>query len=377
MDTMTTIVVACEAVSITFLLPILYEALFDLPRANRKNTSFALCAIFTLLGTACDMFAFITDGYSFGFLQEIANLASLFVMGLIATSFGYYIYYLIAEKTEISIWLIRPLLLINIASVFATIIGFYLGTVYTVIDYVYTPTGLYYLEIAMPSVSLVYVWCIVIHYRKALDRKATITISLYCMLPFIAFMVEFIEPLLVLSYAAVSLSIEFLFILLQSDRISDYKMRSNLLKEMSYKDSLTGLKNRRAFNDDIDKQTEGSLGLVYCDLNGLKQVNDERGHKAGDEYLIRFANMLASSFPNDAIYRISGDEFAVMVKADTDKFGMLTDSFTTLTAESGIASIGAAHGNANDISSLIKLAEKQMYKSKAEFYLTHVRYERH
>ena len=85
--------------------------------------------------------------------------------------------------------------------------------------------------------------------------------------------------------------------------------------ELAFKDELTGLKNRRGFMNRaeplFDRAASGSLSLLVLDVDGLKTINDECGHLAGDEALRQVASKLKElSF--DA-FRIGGDEFTVLV----------------------------------------------------------------
>jgi diguanylate cyclase (GGDEF)-like protein len=84
---------------------------------------------------------------------------------------------------------------------------------------------------------------------------------------------------------------------------------------MAYRDELTGLGNRRAFNDRTSdlpqEQRGGSTGIVLFDVDGLKNLNETCGHQAGDELLAVVGRRL-SIIKGDA-YRIGGDEFAVVI----------------------------------------------------------------
>ncbi len=86
-------------------------------------------------------------------------------------------------------------------------------------------------------------------------------------------------------------------------------------KDLSNTDSLTGLKNRNAYDLDLENliHTERieNYALVLCDLNALKAVNDQCGHKLGDEYIKHFAQALESQANDEHVsYRIGGDVFA-------------------------------------------------------------------
>ncbi len=87
-------------------------------------------------------------------------------------------------------------------------------------------------------------------------------------------------------------------------------------KDLSNTDSLTGLKNRNAYDLDIENLISAGRinnhALVLADLNALKSVNDKYGHKQGDEYIKCFAKaLIAEEDTNHIPYRIGGDEFAV------------------------------------------------------------------
>ena len=85
-------------------------------------------------------------------------------------------------------------------------------------------------------------------------------------------------------------------------------------------DPLTRLLNRRAFDAQLDAEVaravryNHSLGLLLCDLNGFKRLNDDHGHAAGDTALERVGAALQATIRTvDSAYRIGGDEFAVLL----------------------------------------------------------------
>jgi diguanylate cyclase (GGDEF)-like protein len=85
-------------------------------------------------------------------------------------------------------------------------------------------------------------------------------------------------------------------------------------------DSLTRLGNRRSFMAELDtclrrSGPDGRIALVYCDLDGFKELNDAHGHTVGDDVLTRFGRVLASSVREDDVaFRIGGDEFALVLR---------------------------------------------------------------
>jgi diguanylate cyclase (GGDEF)-like protein/PAS domain S-box-containing protein len=102
--------------------------------------------------------------------------------------------------------------------------------------------------------------------------------------------------------------------------ITKRKMMEESLKEAAITDELTGLLNRRGFFALAEQQcrladrTKRGMSLLYIDLDGLKTINDELGHPAGDQALADMAAILKTTFRgSDIIARMGGDEFAVLL----------------------------------------------------------------
>lgn len=80
---------------------------------------------------------------------------------------------------------------------------------------------------------------------------------------------------------------------------------------------MTGLGNRKCFDDFIDEHSDieanhGNIAVVFIDLNGLKHINDTRGHDAGDQTLVDVARFLEESFRDEDVkMHLSGDEFVI------------------------------------------------------------------
>ena len=89
----------------------------------------------------------------------------------------------------------------------------------------------------------------------------------------------------------------------------------NRLRRIANEDLLTQIKNRRAFNQDIEKMemATGPKSAILFDLDNFKQINDYFGHAKGDEVLIQASSFIKNLLGNqDSLYRIGGDEFAVL-----------------------------------------------------------------
>src|SRR6516164_2148597 len=102
------------------------------------------------------------------------------------------------------------------------------------------------------------------------------------------------------------------------------------LQRVSAIDGLTGIANRRQFDEVLGREwrraqrRDGPVGLILCDVDSFKPYNDHFGHLAGDECLRQIAQCLASNVrrPTDLAARYGGEEFAIILP-DTDENGAL------------------------------------------------------
>ena len=152
--------------------------------------------------------------------------------------------------------------------------------------------------------------------------------------------------------------------------------RRNLLKRleaMSYRDQLTDIGNRHAMNDYLVKiNREDSLGIVYCDVTGLKRVNDRDGHEAGDKLLLRACSCLKRFFEDYALFRIGGDEFlAICPKISEEELrGRVEHLQTDMRENDAIMAIGVVwrQDGRENINMLLSEADGLMYDDKRAYY---------
>ena len=181
----------------------------------------------------------------------------------------------------------------------------------------------------------------------------------------------------------------FLYLLLSSVilifTVQKLTVRIHHEKRKADTDAMTGMKNRRAYEDDIlylKEEPKTKLKDLVCmmiDINELKMLNDRYGHDTGDKAIKGFAEIIDKTFGSYGnIYRMGGDEFAAFLFVDTTKLTQLIENaeaeITEWSAENNIR-LSMSHGAASTeefpdltVEELTKIADERMYKSKSLFY---------
>ena len=158
-------------------------------------------------------------------------------------------------------------------------------------------------------------------------------------------------------------------------------------KKKIYTDPLTGVKSKQAYIEDEEKLNKKirsglvkELGVVVFDVNDLKSVNDNLGHDTGDIYIYTASMMISEFFENSPVYRIGGDEFAVILEGgdygNREKLLAAFDHQSEENQRSGkvvVASGMAVFKKESDrkIRDIFERADRQMYLRKSELKKLH------
>ncbi|HEY4779447.1 MAG TPA: diguanylate cyclase [Solirubrobacterales bacterium] len=150
--------------------------------------------------------------------------------------------------------------------------------------------------------------------------------------------------------------------------------QANTYKDLAYTDTLSGLPNRRAFEDRAarlkDLADAKPLALLMLDLDGFKAVNDSGGHEAGDRMLTLMARTIAGGLrEGDFVARLGGDEFAVLLpQTDLGEAATLAERLRSRVQDAGsVASVTASIGVAmqdNDVRRAMLRADVALYDAK-------------
>ena len=148
---------------------------------------------------------------------------------------------------------------------------------------------------------------------------------------------------------------------------------------MSITDQGTGLMNRVAYEKCLrksDQRVIAPAACIYIDANGLHEINNERGHEAGDQLLHAVAEHLREQFPRDDLYRVGGDEFVVFPApaAEAEYEARMRAVSESLAAQGHSISYGIAVCEAaNGLRELVREADEKMLGSKRAYYAEHDR----
>ncbi|MCR5784297.1 MAG: GGDEF domain-containing protein [Eubacterium sp.] len=170
-------------------------------------------------------------------------------------------------------------------------------------------------------------------------------------------------------------------IIYTTQNIDNDKRREEHLIRISMTDEMTRLYNRRSYEENIseykEKEMEDDLVIVAADINGLKVVNDTKGHVAGDELIRGAANCIVSAVGKlGRVFRIGGDEFVAIIRtsdAESAANYIKGKANTWHGAYNDCVHLAvgfaAKRDNPNvDINELGKIADAMMYEDKEKYY---------
>ena len=157
----------------------------------------------------------------------------------------------------------------------------------------------------------------------------------------------------------------------------------NLLSIENFKDSLTHVGNKGAYLQKLQEINNAGkdFAIVMVDINNLKKMNDELGHKAGDMYILGCCKMVCQIFLHSPVFRIGGDEFVVIVENEDypnryscverlrENFEKSFNKVTNKPWEKYSAAVGMAESSAEarTAEQVFKLADEAMYEDKMKF----------
>ena len=180
--------------------------------------------------------------------------------------------------------------------------------------------------------------------------------------------------------SVVALLVVGIYLMYMFSKIMKEKYEKEKLLYISNTDALTGCLNRHAYETDINKlDLKKEWIYISLDLNSLKHINDTYGHDVGDEMICAAAACMTASFGEfGRVYRIGGDEFAVIITQKPDEIDAMKNEFDSSVAgwrgrlvDSMTISYGCVSSLEEDwehVYDIAKEADRRMYASKSRYY---------
>ncbi len=285
--------------------------------------------------------------------------------------YSLYFYIVIKEKNDKATnKLLIFIFLVCAADLLFLTIGTFNGELFRIENHNFIGGPWYSFAAIGPTVCIVSILLYIIINAKKIGLIYSVALSSYLVLSLICAIIQIINREAEISYIGSTLSLLIIYIMLQSNTISENRIRAEIYNDLSSRDFLTGLLNRRGYDLEIKKIKDSeNIAVIFCDLNNLKFINDNFGHDSGDKYIQKFSNILKSFFSNDILCRISGDEFVIICVNPVEVFEEKMNEFKYVIENNHqIAAFGYTLGSGNDFIKLVNMAEKLMYDDKKSYY---------
>lgn len=322
---------------------------FDVIKSRKKGSKYSIDSYRWFLYSV--MFYYVTDAL-WGVLYEAKHPKAIYLDT---------VFYYIAMTVAVFLWTRYVINYLNENNIFISLLAFS-GWAYLIIDgclliinffypvkFYFDQDGVYHacitrygmlvVQICMFLVTAIYVFIFdaKTKWSKWKDRLRHRTIGAFGIAMTLFVVAQYFYPLLPLYSIGYLLGVCLIHTFVIESEKDDYRReleahisREELqrvelgsARELAYTDSLTGVKNKRAFTEaqesiqiDITAGTLSEFGIVVFDLNGLKMVNDTKGHDAGDVFIKDSCHIICESFKHSPVYRIGGDEFVAFLKGE-------------------------------------------------------------
>ncbi len=319
---------------------------------------------FLIVNCICDVLETIRK---FERITFIVNLLAFLLIDITIISFSLYLSSLLKKTDKKSSKSVLIPIITSMARMAIVLVLTFSGKIFAIENGVYVEKELSFVPYVISGIIMLELLAVAIINRKSFSVRQFTVIILYLVLPVPAIVLELYINNYSLTGAAITLSILLVYALIQAVTIEDGRYREMVLEELSLTDLLTNLNNRRAYYNKLSKiESEKNAGVLFCDINGLKTTNDKFGHTAGDVMIKNFAELLSGEFCHDEIFRISGDEFVVILEnIDKTFFQKRVKLFRqNIQNNNSISAVGTAFGSGRIIEDLVIEAEKEMYKDK-------------
>lgn len=222
-------------------------------------------------------------------------------------------------------------------------------------------------------------------------RKRYLTIGFFAIIMFISITLQIYLPLLPMYSVGHMLGCGVLRVFIVEKEKEEYradlekalireKLQMQELKtawELAYTDALTGVKSKLAYieterhiNERIAAGNVDELAIAVFDLNNMKQINDTRGHVAGDKYIVSGCDLICQFFKNSPVFRIGGDEFIVILEGQdyAERSAIFSSFHNRIISNAAAGSIVIAYGESEYVRGKDKSCKQILERADALMY---------
>lgn len=352
-------------------------------KREKKYSFFMLCLITLMIFEAMDCAAYVMDEIGGNdTVHMLTNFFSYIGADIIFPVFAFYVSEKIRESgpfSEFHAWFILVASIFDMAFlIYGTCTGelFYIENHKIVYGYLQNYVGFIQLILSLYLLGQMFLL------RKSLEKKLIYSVAIYFVLPLISLVVEVINSDIALAYMATAFAFLIVYLMVAREDLHASAISEKIMYQASVTDNLTGLLNRRACSDDtalLSNHYPEDFVYLSMDVNGLKVVNDDMGHAAGDEIIKGAAECMQKCFCRyGKVYRVGGDEFTAILYVPDGQVEALIEAFDeevenwhgqlvdNLSVSVGYVKADEAQGSS--IHSISVLADQRMYVAKATFY---------
>ncbi|AOZ96020.1 GGDEF domain-containing protein [Butyrivibrio hungatei] len=371
---MNLILIAANVVSSLFLL-IIVCSFYQLKNVVFQKTKyFRYCLWVTIIGLLSEALSFAFDGQpGKGYIAGIFCFFAYIMLPLLVVLYGFYVLSISEESFKSNAQKFQRINVpLNILELLFIIAGTVTGNLYSVVnDTIIIGPWSYYVSV-LPAISFICLLPIAKHIYNFWGVKEWWPILLIISIPIASIVLFYVmHACFRQGFIGAALALAIIYVIIQTKIITEADIDATLYNELSINDALTGLRNRRGYMEIVNNlPKEETVGVVFCDANSLKAVNDTYGHEAGDRLIKKLANILKEEFPDGNVCRISGDEFVCILNDVVDN--AFADRMVALASilrdNDRIASYGFAVGKGEQILEIVNKAEHMMYNDKERYY---------
>jgi len=366
-------IISADIVSTVLMLVLLIATVLFADKKDSLSKTYIKMLIVQITGALADAVSYVFEGNdSTIHLALVLSLVSFFNGVFMILLYSKYIYLVIKERTNIVPFKLLPALIVGIVDIIIQIIGTINGKFIKIEDNRVVQGEWGAIAFLIPLLFLIHFYIVLIRFKKKLGNKSFWALSSYMFSPVVSIICELFFIHLDMTYPSISVSLLVIYVFIQTGRIDQFNLREQQLTEFSFIDPLTGLKNRRSYDNYLQEKSRGeNIGVVFCDLNSLKNINDTLGHEAGDKYIMRFVSIFKEAFENGELFRISGDEFVCIIRGISEKEmeKLIADFKDKINKNERLAAVGYVYGKDLNVLNMVREAEKLMYKDKSDYYI--------